>query len=353
MKNIKELLCFLLVALIPFTLTDCSFFAENSHIKEPKTKMYFDYFDTVSYIYSYSQDDDASFEKKAKEIDEVLKKYHRLFDIYNEYDGISNLCTVNKQAGKNKVKVDQTLIDFMKYCKDIYSVTDGQVNVMMGAVISLWRECRDISVNEPDRATVPSESELNEAKKHTDISLLEIDDENNTLYINDPKASLDVGAIGKGYAVERVAETLEKDSLYGYVLNIGGNIKMIGEKAEKQGWITGIKNPDDPENKLALKLNLSDTSCVTSGSYERYFTVNGKNYHHIIDIDTLYPANYFSSVSVITEDSGLADALSTALFCMNYEDGLELISRLDGVDAVWIDLSGNISYTENISKYVC
>ena len=353
MKNIKALLCLLLAVLLPFTLTDCSFFTDNSHISEPKTKMYFDYFDTVSYIYSYSQDDDASFDKKEKEIAEVLKEYHRLFDIYNEYDGISNLCTVNKQAGKNKVKVDQKLIDFMKYCKDIYFVTGGQVNVMMGSVISLWRECRDISVNEPDKATIPSEDKLNEAKKHTDISFLEIDDKNNTLYISDLNASLDVGAVGKGYAVERVAETFGNDSLYGYVLNIGGNIKMIGKKAENQGWITGIKDPYDPENKLALKLNLSDISCVTSGSYERFFIVNGKNYHHIIDIDTQRPANYFSSVSVITEDSGLADALSTALFCMSYEEGLDLISRLEGVDAVWIDLSGNIIYTENISKYVC
>ena len=353
MKKIKSTICFLLVLLLPITLENCSFFADKTNMAEPKTKVYFDYFDTVSYIYSYSQEDDASFEENEKKIAEILMEYHCLFDIYNEYDGIPNLCTVNKQAGKNKVKVDQKLIDFMLYAKDIYSITDGQVNVMMGAVLSVWREVREESVKRSDKATIPKEEMLNEAKKHTDISFLEIDDANNTLYIRDSQASLDVGAIGKGYAVEKVAETLKKDALNGYVLNIGGNIKMIGEKAEKQGWITGIKDPDDPENKLALKLNLSDTSCVTSGSYERYFTINGKNYHHIIDVDTLYPANHFSSVSVITEDSGLADALSTALFCMGYEEGLELISRLDGVGAVWIDFSGNVVYSKNLSKYVC
>ena len=352
MKKIKNAVCFLFVFLFSFYLVSCSFFQNNSNASEPKSKVYFDYFDTVSYIYSYSQDDDMVFEKKANSIGDILMEYHRLFDIYNEYDGIPNLCTVNKQAGKSSVKVDRKLIDFMKYAKDVYYLTDGKVNVMMGEVLSVWRECRDISVNTPENAYVPSEDVLNEAKDHIDIALLEIDEVESTLYISDPKASIDVGALGKGYAAEKIAEQLEKDNLYGYVLNIGGNIKMIGKKANGDGWITGIKHPYDPENKLALKLDLSDTSCVTSGSYERYFTVDGNNYHHIIDVDTLFPANHFLSVSVITDDSGLADALSTALFCMDYEKGLELISSLNGVDAVWIDLSGNILYSENISKNV-
>ena len=95
-------------------------------------------------------------------------------------------------------------------------------------------------------------------------------------------------------------------------------------------------------------MNLADTSCVTSGDYERFFTVNGVKYHHIIDKDTLMPAEYFSSITVITKDSGLADALTTTLFTMSYEDGRALVDSIDGVDVLWISKDGSQVYTDGI-----
>ena len=100
-----------------------------------------------------------------------------------------------------------------------------------------------------------------------------------------------------------------------------------------------------------MKLNIRDTSCVTSGVYERYFTVNGVHYHHIIDRDTLFPSAYYSSLTVLTKDSGLADALSTALFCMSIDEGKAVLSALDEpCDAVWILPDGSIEYTDGVSK---
>ena len=157
-----------------------------------------------------------------------------------------------------------------------------------------------------------------------------------------------MGALGKGYATEKAAQYLEQQQAKGYVLNIGGNIRIIGTKPDGSGWRTAVKDPEDPENSYAAILDIADTACVTSGDYERFFAVKGKQYHHIIDPDTLWPAEQFSSVTIITRDSGLADALSTALFCMSYEDGLALVSRMGGVEVLWIDHDGTLRYTEGM-----
>ena len=226
------------------------------------------------------------------------------------------------------------------------------MNIMMGAVLSPWHDCRTEASNDPANAKLPSMEVLEEASKHTDISLLEINDENNTVRITDPKAALDVGALGKGYATEMAAQALEKAGVTSYVLNIGGNIRIIGTKPDGSGWSTGIKDPAAPDSNYAAYLNLADTSCVTSGSYERFYTVGGQRYHHIIDSSTLMPAAYFPSITVVTKNSGLADALSTALFCMDYEAGSALVASLDGVEALWVTFNGDVLMSAGMAALV-
>ena len=170
--------------------------------------------------------------------------------------------------------------------------------------------------------------------------------------ISDPAASLDVGALGKGYATERAADYLREDGAESYVLNVGGNIRIIGAKPDGSGWVTGIRDPSGAEKDFAISLRLQDTACVTSGVYERYFVVDGQRYHHIIDKDTLYPAGDFASLTVLTKDSGLADALSTALFCMSYEQGLALAEQLEGVEVLWIFPDGGIKYTQGVEALI-
>ena len=308
---------------------------------------YFTYFDTVSYVYSYAGDDPSTFEENCAGAAAVLEKFHRLFDIYHEYSGVTNLKTLNDNAGGAALEVDPELIDFLVYARDMYDTTDGKMNVMMGSVLKLWHDCREAASDDPKNARIPTRDELSAAAEHTAIESLEIDEENHTVRINDPDASLDVGALAKGYATERAAEYLKDAGAQSYVLNIGGNIRIVGEKPDGSGWGTGIKDPADPE-QYAAKVTLSDTSCVTSGNYERYFTVDGVRYHHIIDPQTRMPADYFASVTVITPDSGLADALSTALFCMSYEDGLALAEKIGNVDVLWITQDGAQYHTPNL-----
>ena len=189
----------------------------------------------------------------------------------------------------------------------------------------------------------------NEARLHCNIDSLIIDEEAGTVYISDPDMSLDVGAIGKGYATERAAEMLISRGVNSYVLNIGGNIRAIGEKVTGDGWVTGITNPNKlSDESFITKVSIKNTSLVTSGDYERYYYADGVKYHHVIDPETLMPAAYFSSVSIFTLDSGLADVLSTALFCMSYEDGLELVESIGGVEVIWVDTEYNVKHTDGI-----
>lgn len=341
----RAALCLLLV--VAAGLSGC---AEKRTASGPRGKSYFNYFDTVSYVYSYAGDSAEHFDECSADTAHLLKEYHELFDIYHEYSGINNLCTVNRLAGGEPVKVDERLIDFLLYAKELYALTDGEMNVMMGAVLSLWHDCRTAASENAANASVPTLEALEEAAKHIDISLLEIDEENSTVRITDKDASLDVGALGKGYATEMAARMLEGREACGYVLNIGGNIRIIGTKPDSTGWVTGIKDPNDPESgEFALTISIADTACVTSGVYERYFVADGVRYHHIIDKDTLYPAEGFSSVTIVTKDSGLADALSTAFFCMDYARGRALAEGLDGVDVIWIFPDGKIEYTPGIA----
>ena len=141
------------------------------------------------------------------------------------------------------------------------------------------------------------------------------------------------------------AETLGCES---YVLNVGGNIRIIGTRPDGTGWKTGVRDPKNPDSNYCAKLLLADTSCVTSGIYERYFTVDGVRYHHIIDKDTLYPSTLFASVTVVTKNSGLADALSTALFCMPLADGEALCEKLGDVEALWVLPDGELHMTSGM-----
>lgn len=314
---------------------------------KPQGKMYFTFFDTVSYIYSYAGDSEEKFSDNCTEVATLLEEYHKLFDIYYEYSGINNLYTINKNAGKDPVVVDQKLIDFLLFTKEMYTLTNGKTNVMLGSVLKLWHDAREVASTNPSQAAIPNMEVLTEANLHTSIDLLEIDEVNKTVRISDPNARIDVGAIGKGYATEKAAQYLETKGCTSYVLNIGGNIRIVGTKVDGNGWVTGIKNPENPET-YAYYTKIADTSCVTSGTYERYFAVNNVRYHHLIDSLTLMPANYFSSVTVITKDSGLADALSTALFCMTYEEGRELVDSLEEVEVLWIFNSGEQKTTDGM-----
>ncbi len=342
----------LLLALLP-ALAACGQRTEEPASAEgPRGKVYYTYFDTVSYVYDYAGDSAERFDDRSAEVSHILMEYHQLFDIYHEYAGLNNLCSLNKAAGGEAISLDPRLIDFLLCARELYDTTGGEMNVMLGAVLRLWHEAREAASADPDGAAIPTAEALSAAAGHTDITLLEIDPEKNTARIADPLASIDVGAFGKGYAVERAAEWLQADGAEGYVLNVGGNIRCIGFKPDGTSWVTAVRNPDAAAEDYALRIKIADISCVTSGVYERFFTVDGVRYHHIIDKDTLLPAAYYDSLTVLTADSGLADALSTALFCIPFEESLRLAESLEGVEALWIFPDGEQRSTPGFADYI-
>jgi thiamine biosynthesis lipoprotein len=190
---------------------------------------------------------------------------------------------------------------------------------------------------------IPDADALRAAAEHTSIDSLVIDREESTVELTDPEASLDVGAVAKGYAAEMIALMLAERGISGYALDFGGNLRVVGEKPDGSGWTSGIKNPDPfAENPYVRTLVISDSALVTSGVYERFFTVDGVNYHHIIDPETLMPGSRYLSVSVHAPSSATADALSTALFNMDFEECEGLVSTLDGVEATFVFFDGTV-----------
>lgn len=311
---------------------------EEPKIEEKRFVTYlYNYFDTVTTITGYAKDGDE-FNDIVYEISELLCEYHELFDIYNRYAGVENLYTVNKlyDGAHKTVKVDRKIIDMLLYAKEMYAKTNGKMNIAMGSVLSIWHDYRTAGIDNPVKAELPPMEMLLDAREHTDIENLIIDKENSTVYLADPQMTLDVGAIAKGYAVEMIAQYLEKKGVENFVLNVGGNIRTIGKRADGKFWYAGIENPGlDIDASYIAYLGLGGESIVTSGSYQRFYFVNGKTYHHIIDGDTLMPAEYFVAVSIVCQNSADGDGLSTALFCMPLEEGKAFVESLDGVEAMW------------------
>lgn len=290
---------------------------------------YLDLFDTVTTVMGNGED----FQQKAQAIHDELLRYHRLFDIYNNYEGLNNLKTVNDQAGIAPVQVDVSIIRLLQDCKTYYELTGGKVNVAMGSVLSLWHEARTAALEDPESARLPDTEALLLAAKHTDINGIIINEADGTVYLSDPEVSLDVGAIAKGWAVQQVAETAPE----GLLISVGGNVVATGPKASDTPWSVGIQNPTG--NDYLHAIPLTGGAVVTSGNYQRTFTVAGKAYHHIIDPATQMPGSLWSGVTVVCPDSGLADALSTALFLLPLEEGKALAQRW-GAEALWVDEAG-------------
>ncbi|MDF2590052.1 MAG: ApbE family lipoprotein [Anaerocolumna sp.] len=312
-------------------------------------------FDTVTEVVGYAKDKEE-FTKFSQTVYDELKTYHELYDIYNTYDGINNIKTINDNAGIQPVKVDQKIIDLIKFAEDAYELTDGQINIAFGAVLEVWHKYRSNGIEDPRKAQLPPMELLQEKSEHTDINKIIIDEVNSTVYLEDPEMSLDVGAIAKGYATEMVAQYLIKNGCKNTMLSVGGNVRTIGTKSKSENnvpWNVGIQNPDmESDQKNLYILELDDRSLVTSGDYQRYYVVDGKKYHHIIDLETLMPSDYFTAVSIVTTHSGLADALSTAIFNMPYEEGLALIESMDDTEALWVFKDGQMKYSSHFEDYI-
>lgn len=362
-KTIKVISLVLLFSFAASCLFSCKGNGgERYSNKEKFTQTFYEYFDTVTTVVGYAESK-GEFLRVLDVIEARFSEYHKLYDAYNSsldpeyeksYAGITNIKDINALVNGKHIerKVDKKIIDLLLYSKEVYELTNGETNIAMGSVLSLWHNERDKAAKDPTLASVPTEEALRQAAEHTDINDIIIDTENSTVFLSDPEMTIDVGAVAKGYATERIIRELESMGIVGYAISAGGNVSAIGTKPNGQKWSIGIENPLDPLGEYVEKLSIENKSVVTSGSYQRFYTVGGKRYHHIIDKDTLYPSEYFISVSVITKDSALADALSTALFSMPLDAGLQFVEGMSGVEAIWVMSDGTKHTSSGFEAFI-
>lgn len=344
---LKKIIAILIIIVLTSSITACS-------IKKKRYEAEFlVLFNTLTKIVAYTNDK-SEFTKYTQLIYDNLKEMHELYDIYNDYPGRNNIKTINDNAGIKPVKVDKRIIDLLVFAKNSCKSTNGRMNIAFGAVTKIWHDYRERALNDETAATLPTIDELQVAAKHTDIDKIIIDVKESTVFLNDSQMSLDVGAVAKGYAVEQAARIAIRNGFTSGLISVGGNVRAIGYKgSNREFWNLGIQNPNSESENTNLEIvYLSDMSLVSSGDYERYYTVEGKRYHHIIDPDTLFPAGYFTDVTIICKDSGVADVLSTAVFNMPFEKGLAYINSLRDTEALWVMKNGEIRYSHGFKAYM-
>ena len=273
----------------------------------------YDAFDTVISVTAYCRSS-AEFDKLSGQAFARFAELSRKLDIYYEYSGMNNLRTLNLAAGREPVELDGETLALLRFCREVYDITGGKVNVAMGSVLRLWHDARENGV-------LPEEDALRQAAEHCDINALVIDEAAGTAYLTDGEMSLDVGAVAKGWAAQRVADELKAGGFGDFVISAGGNVITAGSAEGGRAWRVGVQSSEENGGIIA-SLDSRDEAVVTSSGSQRYVEIDGVRYHHIIDPQTLAPAKYLRSMTVVHPDSGMADALSTALFLMEPAEAL-------------------------------
>lgn len=319
MKKIFFALCLIL-------LTGCS--------QREYSAQYFDIFDTYTTLQLYCNSQ-KEFDEISTGLHDEMLRLHRLFDIYNEYDGISNIKTVNSNAGIRPVKVDEELYGIIKKGISAYDKTDGYINIAMGSVLAVWHDYREKALDDPKSAAIPSEEELRSASEHTDISSIVLNDKDMSVYINDKNTSIDLGAIAKGYAADKARQYLNERGITAGLLNLGGNVIGLND-SKKPAWKIGVQKPEEGSTEFVYKLDIKNQSAVSSGNYQRFYVYNDKVYHHIIDKNTLMPADNNKSVTIVSDSSLEGDIYSTYLFILPCNEGRK-IAEEKGFKAIWVD----------------
>lgn len=323
MKYKKLAACLSVAALL---LTGCSGLPRERDLSYTDTL-----FDTVISVRIY---DDAD-EDILKGCEKLCKKYDAMFSNKKEDSEISQI----NNAGGAPVEVSEDTIKLIK--KGIYysDISNGAFDITIGAVSDLW----DFKAESP---YVPDADAIAEAVRHVNYRNIVIKD--NTVRLLDTQARLDVGAIAKGFIADRLKDYLEDNGISHALINLGGNVLAMGKKLDGSDYNIGIQKPFDETGTPITSVKIADQSIVTSGTYQRYFEQNGKIYHHILDPRTGYPCeNTLSSVTIITDSSLTADAMSTTCFLLGYDKAANMINQMDNVDAVFVTNENKIIYSKN------
>ncbi len=323
--------------LVPLLISAALLLSGCSELTKTQSQVYTDtLFDTVVRVEILDGVDDDVL----KGCENICKKYHAMFSNKLEDSEISQI----NNAGGNPVEVSDETITLLK--KAIYygDLSNGAFDVTIAPVSNLW----DFHAETP---APPSPEAINEAVSHVDYKNIFID--GNTVRLLDPYAAIDVGGIAKGYIADILKNYLNEHGVKHAIINLGGNVLAMGSRLDGSDYNIGIQKPFDMTGEAVTSVRISNKSVVTSGTYQRYFEADDKLYHHILDPHTGSPCeNSLNSVTIITNSSLTADALSTTCFLLGYDKSMRLIEQLDNVDAVFITKDNKIQYSKNFQNKI-
>jgi thiamine biosynthesis lipoprotein len=266
---------------------------------------------------------------------EVFEQFDHLEFLMSTYQGTSEVLRLNASAGGEPVPVSPEVLEVLRQAREISEWTSGKFDITFDALSKLWQFDEDSVDRVPDMEDVQSRLSL---IAYEDI---EIDDVAGTVRLRRPGMSVNLGGIGKGYAVDRAVEILRARDLENFLIQAGGDL-YVGGRPEGRPWRLGIQDPRGPAGSTFATIELSDATFSTSGDYERFFIADGRRYHHILDPDLGEPAMGSRSVTIVTAQAVMADALSTGVFILGPEAGMELIERLSGVEGVIVSAENEV-----------
>lgn len=325
----KHLKLITLSALSLFLLSGCS------KDQTDQTLTYTDsLFDTVISVQIYDSDDESLIDN----CKEICTKYDDMFSNTKNDSEISKINNANGQA----VEVSDDTISLLKTAIHYGDISNGKFDITISPVSSLW----DFQSEDPE---IPDDTDIQSALTHVNYKNIQIN--GNQVSLTDSEAAIDLGGIAKGYIADQLKDYLESQGVEHAMINLGGNVLAIGKKPDGSDYNIGIQKPFDTTGDPITSVKIADQSVVTSGDYQRYFKKNGKIYHHILNPSTGYPYdNGLSSVTIITDSSVNADALSTTCFALGLDDGMKLVNSTDHVEAVFITSDDKLHYSDHFPK---
>jgi len=270
-------------------------------------------------------------------IDAVMAEMRRIDDLMSHYKPESQLSQINQHAADAPVVVDKELFDLIKLSTHYSEITEGAFDITYASVGYLY--------NYPNHVH-PTEEQIKAALPAVNWRNMKFDDAHHSVFFEHKGMRIDLGGIGKGYAVDSGIEILQKRGIQHAVVTAGGDSRIIGDHMGR-AWLVAIRHPDDP-NKVVTRIPLSDAAMSTSGDYERYFDENGVRYHHIIDPHTGHSASKVRSATIIGPTATQTDGMSKTAFVLGAEKALEIINRMPEYDAVFVKPDGKVLYSNGL-----
>ncbi|MBM6615197.1 FAD:protein FMN transferase [Desemzia sp. RIT804] len=283
-------------------------------------------------------------EGKEGVLEEAFARVEELADKVTVNEPGSEIDKVNQAAGEEAVELSDDVYPLIETAAEYSEVSNGGFDYTVGPITDLWR----IGF---DDARKPDQSEIDAMLPLVDYSKVELDAENQSIFLTQPGMALDLGAIAKGYIADEIKVLFEEAEVTTAIIDLGGNVVVLGGSPTRQGeaWNIGIQDPMSERGETVGKTKQKDRSIVTSGIYERYLEVDGEIYHHLMNPETGYPFdNEIAGVSIISERSIDGDALSTVVFGLGLEDGLEYVNNREDIEAVFITKDKEVYTSEGL-----